>query len=79
MIRILLADDQALIRSGIRSLLEAEDDIAVVAEAADGTVIAYDLAGAGPALIDLVPPGSPAQTPSTGLCAVPDVGRRSED
>jgi DNA-binding NarL/FixJ family response regulator len=36
MIRILLADDQALIRSGIRSLLEAEDDIEVVAEAVDG-------------------------------------------
>jgi DNA-binding NarL/FixJ family response regulator len=36
LIRILLADDQALIRSGIRSLLEAEDDIQVVAEAADG-------------------------------------------
>ena len=35
-IRILLADDQALIRSGIRALLEAEDDIEVVAEAADG-------------------------------------------
>jgi DNA-binding NarL/FixJ family response regulator len=32
----LLVDDQALIRSGIRSLLEAEDDIDVVAEAADG-------------------------------------------
>jgi DNA-binding NarL/FixJ family response regulator len=32
----LLADDQALIRSGIRSLLEAEDDIEVVAEATDG-------------------------------------------
>ncbi|HEX6933696.1 MAG TPA: response regulator transcription factor [Streptosporangiaceae bacterium] len=36
MIRVLLVDDQALIRSGIRSLLEAEDDIEVVAEAADG-------------------------------------------
>ena len=36
MIRILLADDQALIRSGIRALLDAEDDIEVVAEAADG-------------------------------------------
>ena len=35
MIRILLADDQVLIRSGIRSLLEAEDDIEVVAEAAE--------------------------------------------
>jgi DNA-binding NarL/FixJ family response regulator len=36
MIRVLLVDDQALIRSGIRSLLEAEDDIEVVGEAADG-------------------------------------------
>jgi DNA-binding NarL/FixJ family response regulator len=36
LIRILLADDQALIRSGIRSLLDAEDDIEVVAEAEDG-------------------------------------------
>ncbi|MFC4114157.1 response regulator [Nonomuraea zeae] len=36
MIRVLLADDQALIRGGFRALLEAEDDIEVVAEAADG-------------------------------------------
>ena len=36
MIRVLLADDQALIRSGIRSLLDAEDDIEVIAEAANG-------------------------------------------
>ncbi|MFI0406150.1 response regulator [Actinomadura sp. 3N508] len=36
MIRVLLADDQVLIRNGIRSLLDSEDDIEVVAEAADG-------------------------------------------
>ena len=36
MIRILLADDQALIRSGIRALLDAEDDIEVVALVAHG-------------------------------------------
>jgi DNA-binding NarL/FixJ family response regulator len=35
-IRVLLADDQPLIRSGFRALLDAEDDIEVVAEAADG-------------------------------------------
>ena len=36
MIRVLLADDQPLIRGGFRALLDAEDDIAVVGEAADG-------------------------------------------
>jgi DNA-binding NarL/FixJ family response regulator len=35
-IRVLLADDQQLIRAGFRALLAAEDDIEVVAEAADG-------------------------------------------
>jgi DNA-binding NarL/FixJ family response regulator len=37
MIRVLLVDDQALLRSGFRALLEVEDDIEVVAEAADGS------------------------------------------
>jgi len=35
-IRVLLADDQALVRGGFRLILEAEPDIEVVAEAADG-------------------------------------------
>ena len=36
MIRILVADDQMLVRAGFRSLLDAEDDVEVVGEAADG-------------------------------------------
>ncbi|MFD7163462.1 response regulator [Streptomyces violascens] len=36
MIRVLLADDQILVRAGFRALLDAQDDIEVVAEAADG-------------------------------------------
>jgi DNA-binding NarL/FixJ family response regulator len=35
-IRVLLADDQTLVRSGFRALLERAEDIEVVAEAADG-------------------------------------------
>jgi DNA-binding NarL/FixJ family response regulator len=35
-IRVLLADDQALVRKGFRALLDAEDDIEVVGEAGDG-------------------------------------------
>jgi len=36
-IRVLLVDDQALIRAGFRMILEAEEDIEVVGECADGT------------------------------------------
>jgi DNA-binding NarL/FixJ family response regulator len=36
MITVQLVDDQALVRAGFHALLDAEDDITVVAEAADG-------------------------------------------
>jgi DNA-binding NarL/FixJ family response regulator len=36
MIRVLLADDQALVRAGFRALLDAQEDIEVVGEAGDG-------------------------------------------
>jgi DNA-binding NarL/FixJ family response regulator len=35
-IRVVLADDQALVRAGFRALLDAQDDIEVVGEANDG-------------------------------------------
>jgi DNA-binding NarL/FixJ family response regulator len=35
-IRVVLADDQALVRAGFRALLDAQPDIEVVGEAADG-------------------------------------------
>ena len=35
-IRLLLADDQELVRTGLRMILAAEDDLEVVGEAADG-------------------------------------------
>jgi len=37
MIRVVLADDQALVRAGFRALLDAQDDVEVVGEANTGT------------------------------------------
>ncbi|WP_332642045.1 response regulator transcription factor [Aeromicrobium sp.] len=45
MIRVLLADDQTLVRAGFRALLDSEADIEVVGEAVDG-ITAVDLATA---------------------------------
>lgn len=42
MIRVVLADDMVLVRTGFRMILEAEEDIAVVGEASDG-VAAIDV------------------------------------
>ncbi len=59
MIRVLLADDQALIRAGFRVLLEAADGIEVVGEAEDG-VQAVELARrqrADVVLMDIRMPG----------------------
>jgi DNA-binding NarL/FixJ family response regulator len=38
-ISVVIADDQALVRGGFRALLDAQDDISVVGEAADGAEV----------------------------------------
>ena len=48
MIRVLVVDDQALVRGGFRTILDSEDGIEVVGEAADG-------AAAGAAVTELAP------------------------
>ncbi|MES2015043.1 MAG: response regulator transcription factor [Pseudomonadota bacterium] len=47
MIRVALVDDQTLVRSGIRGLLNLTPDIRVVAEAADGDSAMAAIAGSG--------------------------------
>jgi YesN/AraC family two-component response regulator len=44
-IRVLLADDEVMVRTGVRAILAADPDIEVVAEASDGRE-ALDLARA---------------------------------
>jgi DNA-binding NarL/FixJ family response regulator len=39
MIRVLLVDDEDLVRGGLRAILDARDDIEVVGEAVDGAVV----------------------------------------
>ena len=48
MIKVFLVDDQALVRGGFRMLIEAEDDIEVVGEAADGAAAVAGWPGTGP-------------------------------
>ena len=69
--RILLADDHALVRRGLRMILDAEEDLTVVAEAADGTE-AVDAATAGGidlAILDIAMPRM------TGLQAARQISR----
>jgi len=57
--RVLLADDHALVRSGLRALLEAEPDIEVVGEAEDGASVVEASRKLRPdvVLMDLAMPG----------------------
>ena len=51
MIRVLLADDQALVRGGFRSILEGQDDIEVTGEAADGLEVIDQAMASSPDVI----------------------------
>jgi len=59
LIRVLLADDHALVREGTRRLLEAESDVVVVAEAASGeeAVAAAEHLHPDIAIVDIAMPG----------------------
>ena len=58
-LRVLVADDQELVRHGFRLILEAEDDLEVVAEAEDGAAAVRLAAETQPdvALLDIRMPG----------------------
>jgi DNA-binding NarL/FixJ family response regulator len=59
MIRVLLADDQPLVRAGFAMILDAEDDIEVVGEADDGAAVIARAASLRPdvVLMDIRMPG----------------------
>ncbi|BCW06986.1 response regulator transcription factor [Arthrobacter sp. TS-15] len=73
--RILLADDHALVRRGLRMILDAEPDLTVVAEAADGTeaVAAATTGGVDLAILDIAMPLM------TGIQAARQISRNAPD
>lgn len=73
--RILLADDHALVRRGLRMILDAEPDLTVVAEAADGTeaVAAATAGGVDLAVLDIAMPRM------TGIQAARQIARSAPD
>ena len=69
MIRVLLVDDHAVVRAGLRLLLDAEDDIETVGEAGDARTAVFEARAKKPdvILMDVVLPDR------SGLEATPDV------
>src|SRR2546421_2153818 len=58
-IRVLIADDHAVLRSGLRMLLEAQPDVEIAGEAGDGTEVSQQALALQPdvVLMDLTMPG----------------------
>jgi DNA-binding NarL/FixJ family response regulator len=71
MIRVVLADDQALVRAGFRALLDAQDDIEVVSEAGDGEEAVHLAAELAPdiVLMDIRMPGVDGLTATRRIVA----------
>ncbi|MEV1294168.1 response regulator transcription factor [Pseudonocardia sp. NPDC049635] len=76
MIRVLLADDQALVRSGFRALLGSQPDLEVVAEAADGAQALGAAREHRPdvVLMDIRMPGTDGITATREIGADPALG-----
>jgi DNA-binding NarL/FixJ family response regulator len=72
-IRVLLADDQALVRAGFRALLDAQPDIEVVGEAGDGEQAARCCAELCPdvVLMDIRMPGTDGLAATRRIAADP--------
>ncbi len=68
-IRVLIADDHALVRAGLRALVDAQPDMEVVGEAADGVVVIEQCRRLAPqvVLMDLAMPGR------RGISAIQDL------
>jgi DNA-binding NarL/FixJ family response regulator len=73
--RILLADDHTVVRRGLRLVLEAEPDLEVVAEAADGAE-AVQRAGSGDVDLAVLDVAMPRMT---GLQATREIRRRAPE
>ena len=75
MIRVVLADDQLLVRSGFRALLDAEDGIVVVGEAGDGAEAVRLAAELHPdvILMDIRMPGMDGLTAAREIAARDDL------
>lgn len=71
MIRVALVDDQAMVRVGLRMILESEGDISVVAEATSGTEAARIVAAHSPdvVLMDVRMPGMDGLTATREVLA----------